>query len=1510
LLADLNGVQVTNIWYAGKDLINPGQPIEARTAGFELLTACVKNGSSTDLERKEYFETLTASLDPDDFHLQLAALIELAKNGKDLSGFQYDVVPLLTTWLRKAFEAASAARRHSRSTHNKTPRPKTALGEETNLAALFDFLVDVIRFSFNSSDEENTGALIDEVLLVCTSTPVASDLKAAINLLNTIITYGAIPNEKLEECIKVLCAIHCLVHESQAEAWRAMSNLSKSHHGQTTVRILLDILRNQSVVDGPQKQTIREVRGSISVLEALISKDGQHGYPFIPFTLLMDGLSKAVLVNHPKVAADILHLILSLFSREDHVIHANIMDENWKIMFDVVSACSQSALDSHNSVSLTSRTQVLSPLAATTSHEDVETQALTTTAQMLQSLIVRIEDLFISKSSGIFLQREDCIAFFMHVHDHLPESCAMLVIDYYMDSRLCYPSEPEWRKNCDELLRAFFSAHNRSTSTRLRALTAVTEVFEIVEMMDEPENPYFIRDFVSAIVVELGEETDTAVLQEVISFAVSVVDNADYDLFTYVLDALHGGMSNALLLPSLPTTSPRNGYLSSDSLGRVSTHSSTSPSPSSVISKGVVRIFMRAMDSSSPKAIRAFDELIWIARSACCETDARLSAMKLLFRLRADWANRIFLTPFTESEGLAAALYRTPASLAHKQAVDEASQQARLSRADDFAPLRGGRSASAGQTHTQTPRNAIRTASGLTRTLQRDHQMWLLPDDEALPEPITNKASPQLKSVSKEPVTDDSATLSESDGLKMNVWLETIINMLQQERDWEVYSFVLVHLPSQLSNHALFKDAVPQVKLLRSVLCEQIKSNTFHEPSLSSGLRKADVSICLFQILTMVVSYHGEFSKNEEDEIVRTFIQGIGSWERAAKSCIHALSICCHELPQSTSKSLVTILQKMSQIITQAHVAVHILEFLACLARLPALYSNFRDDEYRIVFGICFRYLQYVRDQSSKEANRTSHYAGRHVGTPNDTQKSSIDLVVNLAESNLHPNTSDELPQYVYSLAHHVITFWFLSLRLSDRAGQVGWITKNLVSTDHMGREQIDEQAQVTIDYMQRVAFADLDESKADPEFTEEKYGEILKKRWILGSCIVTIEQSTRSGWAQITKRQPTGTSCYIIRENFERPPPHQESVSVDNLRDGRHSDSNVILPSYLLLQLTANNLQSSNYQRPLPLIDDDATVRAIRTFDRIPTIDGHKVGVIYLGENQTNEVEILANVMGSSDYTEFLSGLGTLTKLHGATFNTQGLDREYNTDGEYAFCWRDRVTEMVFHVTTQMPTNLEHDPQCIFKKRHIGNDFVNIIFNNSGLPFKFDTFPSEFNYVNIVITPESRASFVATRVRSQTQTEACFYKVQVMSKPGFPEISPAAETKIVSLKALPDFIRLLALNASVFSLVWSTRHGGEHVSSWRTRLRAIMQLKERTLTAMAATVASSTTTQGNSAPSGERNVRDSLGNMRRASVATLLTTSSDYNSPRSSMVSSDTEVAHTAGEDSLVEALDFSRWA
>ncbi|KAF8851155.1 tuberin [Acephala macrosclerotiorum] len=1518
---------VTSIFKQGKDLIESTNTLEARIAGFELLTACVEQSSSTDPERLAYFQILTAPANPEDFHLQLASLVALAKHGKDLDGFHYEALPLLTSWLRQTYTVTTAARKVAGG-RNRSSKGKAPLREETNLSLLFAFIVDVIKFSFNVSSEETTSDLIDVILYICVHTPLSGDLRSCISVVDTVVTYGDIPSTKLLDCVKVLCSIHCLVEEVQPEAWRTISNLCKSHNGQTTVRILLDILRDPSR-DGPnEKQTIREIRGALSVLEKLFAEDGQDGYPLVPFALLMAALENVVAVEHTKVETDAMHLILSLFNTETDQVKGNVLEEDWCTMFNVVTKCSQRALETPDGHPISNRSRITSPLAK----DETSEQTLTTSlAQSLYSLILKIESLLVKYADADFFQRDDCIKFFVTVHQHLPVSCSALVIKHYMTYRYCYPSDLQWKEHTTMILDAFFADRSQQTHIRLQALKAVTDVFEVIEMMEEHDNPDTIQIFVTSILDDVADEKDVAILEKVVAFAVTVAENADQALFKYVVDAIRGNIvSDRLQSPLGSPPGSRQGFMGPNKATSALPPNSLTQTPSNVVTKGLIQIFMRTMDKSALKASRIFAELLWVAKSHDCETDARISALKMLFRLRADWANRIFLTSFTESDGLAATLYRTPASLARKQATDEAAQQQRSTRADDSGSSRISRSTSFGQGHPQS-RQPLRTGSGVTRTLQRNHQMWMTPDEEALPETASGRASSIIVSVleSDIPTQNGSSIPEETQGdgetakpksenkgpftpaagcqtaLNIGLYLDTITTLIEHGCDWEVYSYILVHLPYQLTNQALFKAAIPQIRTLREVICEHIKSNSFQEPPVSSGLRKADVAICHFQNLNMIMSYHRHFQKQDSDDIVRTFLQGVG--ERTSKCCIHALSICCHELPGSTSKSLIHILQKMSQIITQSHVAIHILEFLACLARLPALYVNFREEEYRIVFAICFRYLQYVRDQQAKEtSNRNS---APPVRTSRVSLNSSHSVTDNSpAESNFQPNTSDDLPQYVYTLAYHVIIFWFLSLKLPDRAGQVSWITKNLVSTDINGKEKIDEQAQVTLDFMQRVAYADVDESDPDPSFNKETFGDIKRKRWIIGNSLITVEQATRGDWAQITKRQPSGTSCYIIQEKFSRPPAHQEQIQNDMMKDGRHSDDNVKLPSHLLLQLTASIPQVGEAMRPIPLPNDDFMERVIKNFNRSFTVDGHKVGVIYLGENQTNEVEILSNIQGSSDYTEFLSGLGTLTKLQGAKFNTQGLDRQFNTDGEYTFCWRDRVTEIVFHVTTQMPTNLENDPQCIGKKRHIGNDFVNIIFNNSGLPFRFDTFPSDFNYVNIVITPESRASFVTTRVRSKTQADNAFYKVQVMSRPGFPEISPAAETKIMSLANLPGFIRLLALNASVFSLVWANKEGGEHISSWRNRLQEINRIREK----YGPKPAGPTPASPPGASNGVGNVRDSLSSLRRSSVANFLTsTTTEPASQRSSVLSTaETEVGPATGEESLVDSLDFSRWA
>ncbi|RDA86590.1 hypothetical protein CP532_5999 [Ophiocordyceps camponoti-leonardi (nom. inval.)] len=1486
---------VLDIWYAARDMIEPSNSAAMRTAGWELLTECAKHPSSTDLERREYFQTLTATANHEDFHLQLAAMVDLTNHGRAVTGFGYDLVPLLTSWLQMSYKAARRARRNAQLNRGQTSssRGRAAVsGEEKNLAQLFQFLYDVIKFSFNSASEDSVTELLDSLLAICMNTSVEDDLRSCINILDAIVTFGAIPPHRLKDCVQVLASIFSMVSALEKKSWHNIANLCKSHNGQAVVRVMLDILRNRPTDVLGEKDTGREVKGSLAVLQKLLSKSAEKGYPTVPYAPLVDGLSNTLKASHsPRVYVSLLQLINSLFDDGHGNTHRLIVDEDWSGCLEVAAECGR-RLNGE-----------LERKRGSSPGKDESQEALV--ERELLKLISRLDSI-VKNRSGNFVPRESVIRFFAEVHSLLPDATVRTVLDYFQEFRCCSPSDLRWEENLSLVLEAFFSNRQLSSETRLRALQTTMDAYEIVDLVGDGAEQNLIPRLAESVLRNVSEETDLSVLEAIMSLMTSVVASCDMELFDYVVDKLRDIVVNDRL--KSPISSPSTPAAQSPCPSGVPP-SSSDQSPSNIVTRGYVKMFLRVINSRGEKSVRLFNALVGIARAGHCEVDARLMAMKLLFRLRADWANRVFVTDDAEHSFLANAMCRTEASIAKKQA-EETAQPLRLSKSEHVTQSRSSRGISFGQGPTHERSIPVRTPSGAKSGQQKYRQLWSYPDAAALPDPIPKLISPILVSRASpdREATEESryeVKAARASALNMSAWLNAVLVVLQGS-DWEVYSFVLVHLPSQLSNHAIFRGAIPEIQELRRLICEQIRTNGFQEPPFVSGLRRADVAICLFHSLTMILSYHEHFSKTDEDEIVKTFAYGIGTWERTAKYCIHSLSICCHELPLSTSKCLIQVLNQMAAIITQPHVSVHILEFLASLSRLHDVLVNFREDDYRIVFGICFRYLEYAREK--RQSNRSSHVSEASAPmTPGSTS----------AEA----SPSDELPQYVHAMAYHVILFWFLALKLQDRAHHVGWIVRKLFADGDGYGQAADDQALTSIDFMQRVAFADVGESVEDRYFTEDRFGAIAKKQWLLGNSIITVKQATTTGWAQIIKRQPSGTSAYTVRESLRPPPPHQTEAQFDISREGQ-ATSNAVLPSHLLVQLMAPVPQTFESARPIPLPDDEATERAIRVFDRNSSLDGHKVGVIYIGEGQTQEADILANVSGSKDYLEFLNNLGTLTKLKGATFNTQGLDREYDSDGEYTFCWRDRVTEIVFHVTTQMPTDLKRDANCTMKKRHIGNDFVNIIFNDSGLPFRFDTFPSQFNFVNIVITPASRASFIAMR---EAEAEASlgrkqpFYRVQVMSKPGFPEVSPASETKMISLTALAGFVRLLALNASMFSVVWHNQEGGEHISSWSARLREIKRMRDRHgPRAMMASSPPGTAMGGGQQPEAARagsSVRDSLNSLRRTSVATFFTSASEQasHSHRSStlsasVASNDTELPASANP--LVESVDFSKWA
>nr|XP_055195738.1 tuberin isoform X5 [Nyctereutes procyonoides] len=257
------------------------------------------------------------------------------------------------------------------------------------------------------------------------------------------------------------------------------------------------------------------------------------------------------------------------------------------------------------------------------------------------------------------------------------------------------------------------------------------------------------------------------------------------------------------------------------------------------------------------------------------------------------------------------------------------------------------------------------------------------------------------------------------------------------------------------------------------------------------------------------------------------------------------------------------------------------------------------------------------------------------------------------------------------------------------------------------------------------------------------------------------------------------------------------------------------INPSFVFLQLYHSPFFGDESNKPI-LLPNESFERSVQLLDQIPSYDTHKIAVLYVGEGQSSsELAILSNEHGSYRYTEFLTGLGKLIELKDCQPDKVylgGLD-VCGEDGQFTYCWHDDIMQAVFHIATLMPTKDVDKHRCD-KKRHLGNDFVSIIYNDSGEDFKLGTIRGQFNFVHVIITPlDYECNLVSLQCRKDME--------------GLVDTSVA---KIVSDRNLPFVARQMALHANMASQVHHSRSNPTDIypSKWIARLRHIKRLRHR----------------------------------------------------------------------------------
>ncbi|KDQ54499.1 hypothetical protein JAAARDRAFT_135282 [Jaapia argillacea MUCL 33604] len=589
-------------------------------------------------------------------------------------------------------------------------------------------------------------------------------------------------------------------------------------------------------------------------------------------------------------------------------------------------------------------------------------------------------------------------------------------------------------------------------------------------------------------------------------------------------------------------------------------------------------------------------------------------------------------------------------------------------------------------------------------------------------------------------------------------------------------------------------------------------------------MKTRDAQGLAYHTLSVLISYRRCFDTQLQHVLVEVLLAGLNDQPSTIKCCLHSLSLAAFEMQNSMTKYMSRILEKLSQIISNPAMAVHILDFLVMVASLPGLYANFTESDFKMVFGVALRYLQ-------------------HHNRPG----SSLGISWTLSE-------------HVRIMCFYLVYVWFLAIKLPDRPRHVPFITRQLLLANE-GKEKVDEPTEVCFDWLARYAYGSADPRPAGSllnDIVTESQGllpaaeaAISEKTWIQGNSVVTIRVLPRRGWIEVICRRPSGFTKFLCRaENVpivgpgDVDPDFITSTAAllldhDALESGSEDQPTVVSgvtgsapsqrrkevavdPSFFALQLSA---YPDGPARSLFVADSTSLPPFFRTLDRMPVIDTHKVGIMYVSPGQTSEEEILRNTHGSPAYARFLEGLGRLIDLRGQMdVYAGGLDPD--EDGEYAYAWWDDIGQILYHTATLMPTNPD-DMYCINKKRHIGNDYVRIVWNDSGHDYQFDTLRTQFQFVNIVIEPHSHGAIAAY---SNNLHEIEYFKVKVQRAPGMEEFTPIGDFKLVSADNLPFFVRQLSSLSDWFASVFDheRRNPGEPemMTNWRSRLREIQRFR------------------------------------------------------------------------------------
>lgn len=202
------------------------------------------------------------------------------------------------------------------------------------------------------------------------------------------------------------------------------------------------------------------------------------------------------------------------------------------------------------------------------------------------------------------------------------------------------------------------------------------------------------------------------------------------------------------------------------------------------------------------------------------------------------------------------------------------------------------------------------------------------------------------------------------------------------------------------------------------------------------------------------------------------------------------------------------------------------------------------------------------------------------------------------------------------------------------------------------------------------------------------------------------------------------------------------------------------------------------NQQSFFRLQVDPKFYKNLKQLDKLSERESIKVGVLYVANGQESGNDIFKNDKASDLFYEFTESLGWPINPSTHTGYLGGIDP---TNIQKIPYFSNSTTEVIFHVAPYIISPKE-DPQNLYRKRYLGNDFVHIIWSEHDRDYRPWTILSSVITYHIVIYPIKNSGL---------------FRIQIFIKPGFPMVGPLINGCIVDKLSLGPLVRMTAINAN-----------------------------------------------------------------------------------------------------------------